>query len=263
MIWRCLISAYRAGYDEITVLFQNPKSNKNLYTGFGYDNLQFLFTEGDFQLSPIETIQALVNRLIGIEIIEQHENRCVIREMGETNDKQFDNSLRRIFFLLISMMDEIYDAYSKGNREPLRSIHLIDTNIDRFEDFCFRVLNKKGYKDTKKAPIMHNIIFQLELVGDEYKKMALHFLDMEGKPTDLMLKAFDFQRSQFRRFYNLFYSYSKEKAAEIYTFDRKGDEFLRKNYVNFTDDEKEIIHHFKKAGIHALSLTELRIDLEA
>ncbi|MBN1645589.1 hypothetical protein JW868_00955 [Candidatus Woesearchaeota archaeon] len=260
-LWRSLISAYRSGYDEITVQFdKSPK--KGMYTGFGYNNLQPLFSKGIVDLSPIEAIQALVNRLIGVEIIDQKESYCVIKEMGETTYKEFDNALRRMFLLILNMADECFDGYAHENREPLKQIHLIDTNLDRFEDFCLRVLNKIGYKNCRKTPVMHNIIFLLEMVGDEYKKLALHFLEYKVKPNNYMVKEFEIQKNQLRRFYELFYIFSHKKAAEIYESDQKGDHFLNMHYARFTNHEKEIIHHFKKIGIFVLSLTELRIDLE-
>ena len=260
VIWRSLISAYRAGYDEITITFQNPKA-KSVYTGFGFDNLQLLISKGNVDLSPIEAIQALVNRLIGVEIIDQKETYCVIKEMGETTYKEFDNALRRIYLLLLSMADEIQEGYTKGNKEGLRSIHLIDTNIDRFEDFCLRVLNKIGYKNFRKTSIMYTSIFLLELIGDEYRKIALHLIDFKDKTRHLMAEELDIQRKQIRRVYELFYNFSREKAANIYTADEKGDKFLREN--KFSPQEMEIIHHLKKVGIFVLSLTELRLDLEA
>lgn len=264
LTWRSIISAYRAGYEEIEVQFQNPKKEtKTAYTGFGFDNLQLLVTKGKIEVSTIELIQALVNRLIGVEIIDQKENYCLIKEMGETTYKEFDNSLRRIFLLLLSMAEECYECYSKNYKEPLKSIHMVDTNLDRFEDFCIRVLNKIGYKDYGKTPTMHTTIFMLELMGDEFRKLALHFLESDAKPRPLMIKEFEIQKDQLRRIYDLYYNFSREKIAEVYQKDKEGDNYLRQNYSKFNDDEKEIIHHFKKIGVFVLSLAELRLDLEA
>ncbi|MFH1071849.1 MAG: AbrB/MazE/SpoVT family DNA-binding domain-containing protein [Nanoarchaeota archaeon] len=264
VIWRSLISAYRAGYEEITILFENPKGKqKSVFTGFGFDNLQLLISEGNVDLSPIEAIQALVNRLIGMEIIDQKESRCIVKEMGEITYKEFDNALRRIFFLLLSMADEIYTSYSTNHKEPLRSIHLIDTNIDRFEDFCLRVLNKIGYKSYRKTTVIYTAIFLLEMIGDEYRKIALHLLDFKDKQRELMKKELEIQHAQLRKLYDLFYDFSTEKIQEVYSEDEKGDRFLRENAHTFTDNEMEIIHHLKKIGIFVVSLTELRLDLEA
>ncbi len=263
VLWRYIISAYRAGYDEITIKFDPPKKNgKNIYTGFGYQTLEWLFPEGILQLSPMEAVQALVNRLVGVEIIDQKEDYCIIKEMGETMFKEFDSSLRRIFLILLSMGDEIYNCYKTDTKQPLKSIHLVDTNLDRFEDFCLRVLNKKGYSDFKKTTTIYNTIFLLEMIGDEYKKIALHVLDMKSKPNPHLVKEFEIFKEQVPRYYKFFYKFSKEKAEEIYKMNEEAIIFLKENYSTFSDTEKEIIHHIKKIGTYIISLTELRIDLE-
>ncbi len=262
VLWRQLISAYRAGYDEITIHFDpiNGK-DKDVYTGFGYQTLQWLFPEGMLRLSPIEAIQALVNRLVGVEIIDQKENYCIVKEMGETMFKEFDNSLRRIFLLLLSMSEDILSCYKTNKKEMLKAIHLVDTNLDRFNDFCLRVLNKRGYSDYRKTTPMYNLIFMLEMLGDEYKKIALHMLEMKGKSNPTVLKQLEMAMAQLKLFYKLFYTYSKEAACEIYSADEKISESFNKNCRTLSDQEKEIIHHLKTIENYILSLTELRLDL--
>lgn len=260
VLWRQLISAYRAGYDEITINFSSS-NGKEVYTGFGYQTLQWLFPQGMLQLSPIEAIQALVNRLVGVEIIDQKENYCVVKEMGETMFKEFDNSLRRIFLLLLSMSEDILSCYRTNKKEMLKAIHIVDTNLDRFHDFCLRVLNKKGYSEYRKTTPMYNLIFLLEMLGDEYKKIAIHLLSMKGKPNNQLLKQLDVIRDQFRSFYSLFYTYSKKAACQIYEKNEEIDVLFMKNFADFSNQEKEVVFHLKQIQNYILSLTELRIDL--
>ncbi|MFH1506127.1 MAG: AbrB/MazE/SpoVT family DNA-binding domain-containing protein [archaeon] len=262
VLWRSIISAYRAGYDEIKIYFDPPKGKKNIYTDFGYNNLKWLFPKGMLQLSQIEAAQALIGRLIGMEIVDQKGKYCIAKEMGETTYSEFDDALRRIFLLLISIAEEVYEGYKNRKMTMLKSSLLIDSTIDRFEDFCLRVLNKKGYSDPKKTSTMYALIFLLEMVGDEYKKIAMHVLNTKEKPSKLMFKEFEVQQNQLKRFYKFFYSYSKDAANEIYAEDEKGDTFLNQFYAQFSTEEKNMVHHFKKIGIYILSLTELRIDLE-
>jgi len=108
---------------------------------------------------------------------------------------------------------------------------------------------------------MYNLIFLLEMLADDYKKIAIHLLEMRSKPNPLLVKEFEIFKDQVRRFYNLFYTFSKKTACEIYEADEEADKFLEENYTSFSDKEKEIIHHLKKIGAYVLSLTELRIDL--
>lgn len=265
LIWRYVSSAYRAGYDEIAVTGIGS-GRKSIYSAFSYNTLDYLKDNmksniSSLDMSPMETVSAVVNRLIGMEIIDQKPNYCLIKDMSDVSDKEFDNALRRIFILLKTEAESINDWFS-GKSEGLKSIHIVDTNLDRFEDFCFRVLNKKGYSTIRKTSIMHSLIFTLELVGDELKKIAVHMLKDQVRYTEKIVDMFRIQFDQLDRFYRLFYRFDKKLAVEIYQADADGTVVANKCYAKLNDNEKELLHHFKKIGIHILSLMELRVDLE-
>jgi len=264
VIWRYVSSVYRSGCDEFKIIFDNSPEKKR-YSAFSYNTVNLLHPqEGSKEiiLSPIEVVQAMINRCIGVEIIDQRDNWCVVKELGETTYKEFDNALRRVFLLLISMAEEIAkDIKPHSDKEGLKSAHIIDTNIDRFTDFCFRVLSKKGYQEYRKTPTMHSILFILEMIGDEYKKIAIHLLEAKtlSPKMESLLKI---QADQLRKYYTLFYNFSKERCLDIYEHDQKGHDYNLSVYDGLNNLEKEILHHLKKIGIYLLSLTELKIDLE-
>lgn len=283
LIWRYILSAYRAGYDEIRVIGIG-QSRKNIDSPFSYKtNLDYIMkkkasmtspndiiifstsstmrTAFDWMhMNPVEVITACVNRLINVEMIEQKENYCVIKELGETTYKEFDNALRRIFLLLKFEAEYVMNDL-KGKKDAVKYIHVTDTNLDRFEDFCLRVLNKKGYLDSRKTPVMYSTIFLLELIGDELKKIGLHLQERKKINQKLMIELFDVQMRQLNLFYETFYNFDKKKLVQIYDEDRKGTLLIEKHYKRLNDYEKELLHHFKKIGIHVLNLAELRIDM--
>jgi len=209
MVWRAISSAYRAGYNEIRVNFKNTKA-KELYSAFTYNTIFSGKNMGE--LSQAEIIQALVNRFIGVEIIDQGNDYCVLKELNEISLKEFEQTLRRVFLLLISMADNVQKAL-KGEREGLRSIHMIDTNIDRFIDYCFRVLNTKGYTEYAKTKVMYSILFLLELVGDEYKRLAVYLLDTQKKIDTTAITQIN---NKLRMFYELFYNYNENLIKRFY-----------------------------------------------
>jgi phosphate uptake regulator len=265
MIWRYISSAYRAGYDEIAVTGIGS-GKKNIYSAFSYNTLDYLkknaknITSEHLDMSPMETISACVNRLIGVEIIDQKPNYCLIKDLSEVTDKELENSLRRIFVLLKTMSEGIEEGL-KGNIESIKAINIVDTNLDRFEDFCFRVLNKTGFSTLRKTNVMHSLIFVLEMIGDELKKMAIHILEDEGNYSQIQ-ELFRMQVNQLERFYKLFYKYDKALVMEMYKCDTDATKMAETCYKKMNDDEKELLHHLKKVGIFILSLVELRIDLE-
>jgi phosphate uptake regulator len=284
VIWRYLLAAYRAGYDEITItgIDHNGKKKSAFSSKTSIDfmnNKKFsmtspteviqlatssvLRTSFDWNklMTPIEVISACVNRLIGMEIIEQKDDYCKIKELGETTYKEFNNAFRRMFTLIKLEMEYVENALN-DKKLDMKEMFIIDTNLDRFEDFCMRVLNKKGYSEYRKTSVMYCISFILEMIGDELKKVSHHIINDRAEYTKLIKDLFIVQTRQMDRIYDLFYKFDKEKIMEIYVEDKNGSDMIDKYFKRLNNGEKELLHHFKKIGIFVLSLTELRIDME-
>ena len=262
LLWRYIISSYRAGYDQIKVIFEeSAKDHKNLYTAFSYNTFEYIQSKDHLlKLSQIEAIQALVNRLIGIEIIDQKDNSCIIKEMSELSYKEFDNSLRRIFLIIKEMGSHIQQSLS-GDKNGLKSIHMIDTHLDRFEDFCLRVLNKKGYVNFNKTSIVYSIIFLLEMIGDEYKEVSIKLLSSRNVSKKLT-ESIRATIVMFNNLYSLFYSFDKESLKKIYEEYNKINALDAKIFSEMGNNEKEMLNHITKVNSYIKSLVELRIDLE-
>lgn len=82
---------------------------------------------------------------MGIEIIENGKDYCIIREMGEVSPKEFENSLRRIFLIILELFDRTIKAIENNEIKDsslCKEIHAIDLSIDKFVDYCARILNK-------------------------------------------------------------------------------------------------------------------------
>jgi phosphate uptake regulator len=260
VVWRVVSSAYRAGHNEIAIHWEEKnKTFRDLYTAFSYNTLKNV--EGE--LSTIEALQALVNRFVGMEIIDQKHNSCVMKELSESTDKEFDNSLRRIFLLLLDMAEECSRAI-EGKQSNIKAIHLIDTNLDRFEDFCLRVLNTRGYVNTPKTSTMYTLIFSLELLGDEFKKMSLHLLDLEKNKKNITKTIAKYSievQEQLRMYYALFYTFTPQKTKELYDQDKKLENLYQEALKDAPKKQIEIVHHLHKIALFIRSLTELRIDM--
>ncbi|MFH1134160.1 MAG: AbrB/MazE/SpoVT family DNA-binding domain-containing protein [Nanoarchaeota archaeon] len=260
LVWRFISSAYRAGYNEIKIIFEN-RGFRHLYTAFTYNTLYPLKDGKEQELSPLEAIQALVNRFVGFEIIEQKPNYCVIKDLGETSAKEFDNTLRRIFLLLQTMSDAVLLAVDKNDEEGLRGMHIIDSNVDRFEDYCLRILNKQGYGTYKQTTSMYSLILVLELVGDDYKKLGLHVLSMK-KVSEEVKTYFRHIDTMIRAYYEFYYRFSKEGAEKIFRMDEEAYRLFDQISPPARNEEKELMHHLKKISRYIITLTELRIDME-
>ncbi|MCX6803896.1 MAG: hypothetical protein NTY48_04990 [Candidatus Diapherotrites archaeon] len=267
LIWRFISSAYRAGYDEIKINFGGIEDDKERFLEFSHDMTDWIYRgelpkKSSLKLTALDAVQAIINRFIGVEITEQRPNYVIVKQFGEISYNEFGNALRRIQMLLVSTGDDILTAIDKNDLSVLKSIHMIDTNLDRFEDYCLRVLSVKGYEDYKKTPAMYSTIFLLEMVGDEYKRIAQHALIESknyGKPALVFFKDIN---SQIEAYNELFYSPTKQKAIKIFENDHELAETVKKLYPLGNNYEKELLHHLKKIARFMISLTELAIDLK-
>jgi phosphate uptake regulator len=266
MLWRFFQGAYREGYDEIKLKYEN--GDKRYPSIFDYYASKFEYSKmGEKQRdkSALEMITDLVNRFIGIEIIDHGEDYVVIREMGDISSKEFDSSLRRIFLLILDLFEKSVELIEKnkiGDVSIGKTLHTMDTNVDRFIDYCCRINNKiKDSSFQKNKPIMFSTLYLLELLGDEFKYVGRHLINAKKNVTDLLPFA-ELVKEHFESYYHFFYKFSKKAVIEFGELDSKvfKEHFKFKSVKN--SDIQDIQRHFMLISKFTFSLAELRIEGE-
>jgi phosphate uptake regulator len=188
LIQRLVVAKYLEGYDEIKVYIDNIQKSR--------------------------IIQKRVKDLIGMAVVSQGKDFIVIKEISQTTDLSLDVMLRRIF-LLIKQIGEESLAAIKQKETNLEYLADMEENINNFTDYCFRILNKRGFSEYGKTPVMYCVTSNLELIGDEYKKLLKYLtknkLKLDSQLTDLYKKIC----SLFDNLYSFFYEFSNKKAASI------------------------------------------------
>lgn len=266
MLWRFFQSAYREGYSEIKLVYD---INKKTYEGaYDYYASQFEYAklgEKHPEKPAFDMISELVNRFIGMAIIDHGDGYCVAKEMGELTSKEFDNSLRRIFLLILELFDKIISLIknnSIGEVSVCKTIHAMDTNVDRFIDYCCRI-NNRVYDSSfqKNKPIMFSTLFLLELLSDEFKYIGRH-LAKSKKNVDEILPFAEIIKEHFEMYYHLFYKFNREDAIKFGKNDFKiyNDHFKWKESLD--KDANSIRGHLMQISKFVFCLMELRIEME-
>jgi hypothetical protein len=126
-------------------------------------------------------IQKVVDALLGLAIVEMSENSCRIKDItGTTTDeKEFSNILRRIFFLLEGTAESVLEAIRKDDKRALNNAEYQDYNINKFSNFCLRILGKRYFENFDTA-LTHYIISELENLGDEYARLAIDISSLKA-----------------------------------------------------------------------------------
>lgn len=266
MVWRFFQSAYKEGYEEIKLVYDQNKKNQEGAFNFYTTQLAYEKMGEKKQYKPvIDMIHDVVHRFVGVEIIEHGKGYCIIREMGELSAKEFDNSLRRIFLLIEELFDDIIYKIENniiGDIHICKEIHTLDRNIDRFVDYCCRINNKINDSSFQKnKPIMFATLFLLELLGDEFKYIGTH-LSTTNKRIDEVLPFAKIVKEHFEMYYHLFYKFDRETAIKFGENDFKiyNDHFAWKESKN--KDAQSIRRHFLQISKFIFCLMELRIEME-
>ncbi|MFH1358325.1 MAG: AbrB/MazE/SpoVT family DNA-binding domain-containing protein [archaeon] len=266
MFWRFFQSAYREGYDEIKLKYDaNKKDYENVYNYYASHFEYSRVGEKPEKKPVLPMIAELVDRFIGMEIIDHEEGYCIIREMGEISSREFESSLRRIFLLIEDLFDKIIDLIKEnktGEINICKTIHTMDINVDRFIDYCCRINNKiKDSTFQKNKPIMFSTLYILELLGDEFKYIGTHLARTKKnikEVTDFAEKV----KEHFLMYYHLFYKFNMEEVVKFGENDFKiyNDHFKWKESEN--KEGQSIRRHFMQISKFVFVLMELRIEME-
>lgn len=262
-IWKHFMGVYRAGYDEIRVMFEPRADFEHPYKYSTHHAFDTRFGRDKAKETVLEALHSIVNRFIGMEIVEYGQNYVLVKDMGETSPKEFDNSMRRIFLLILQMANETSEAIKLNKPEMLQHIHDVDISLDKFHDYCIRVMNKTICKGDKKSRLICSILYILEMMGDEFKNIANHLnTDFKGAKLSNILSFAENVKKQVDLFYEVFYKYDQTKAGELSELDKKSYLLYPDIYKKATEAEKEVFHHLRMITRYVNALLERIIEVQ-
>ena len=217
MIYRILGAVYKAGYDEVEVRYESEKD-----------------------LEEIEEVSK--REFIGFEIVKKGKNSLVIKSVSEINYKEFDNVLRRTFLLILEIAEDGLKAIKNSDKKMLLKLIELDKEVNKYADFCRRILNKKGYASFVKTPTIYFIVEELEKVSDAYRDLCKASTEIDKKIDKDIEAVFNDVNVFFREFYELFYKFDMNGLAEH----GKKRNALNKNIKNLmkTTSKEELLMLF-------------------
>jgi phosphate uptake regulator len=213
---RIFASRYLKGVDEIEIHFDTQEKSR--------------------------AIQKRVDDMIGMEVIEQGKDKIIVKDLSGQNQDNFDNILKRILFLLNSLSDESLKAIQKRETD-LEYLEDLEKNMNRFTDYCFRILNKKGHTDYRETAVLYCILFLLEDIGDEYKKFLAYINIHKLELSNESIKIFEHINNLTKNLQKLFLKFSYEDAIAFAEARDKIISMISKKKI----DKKEfiVLNHFE------------------
>jgi len=187
LVWSHLNMLYVRGTDEIKLIIDKEK---------------------------IGLLQRIVDSLIGFAIVEQKGNECVIKSVSKVEKEQFENMFKRIFFILQSMASDSLEAFKKQDKKGLVAVKETDYGVNKIVFYCMRILNKEGYTEAKKTPVIYDVIDLLELLGDEYADLSSKLIEI--KPSNELIKIYKRLNESLGKIYFLFFKFNKTELKDMH-----------------------------------------------
>lgn len=119
-----IVNAYRVGYDQLEVSYENEKQYKTIF-------------------------ETITNYLIGFEVIRKEKESCTIENITEPSQEQFDVLFKKIFYN-ISLMINSTEERLKG-QSKFEDYQAIDTKVKQYQNFCIRIISKTNPLGSKAS----------------------------------------------------------------------------------------------------------------
>ncbi len=136
--------------------------------------------------------------------------------MAGHSKNEFDIALRRIWLLVTDMAKESLDAIKKKDSSELKNIKLLDYSINKFSNYCLRILIKKGHVNFRKTPLYYYLIKRLEVIADNYKDLCTFYSENLIKINNNLITRVEEINEHLNRLYELFYKYDEQKMEDLF-----------------------------------------------
>jgi phosphate uptake regulator len=152
----------------------------------GYDEIVVHFDDARVMDSVVKETQ----RLLGMEVVRQSATGCVIKNVAEAMEQEFDNIFRRLFLLVKSMAEDSIKAAKAKDYEKLKNIADLERMTHKYALFCMRMLNKYGYKKEKDTHFVFNTVYSLLQVAQHYEDLCKHIAATKEKIDPATMEFF-------------------------------------------------------------------------
>ena len=240
-------SLYRFGYNEIEINFDKPTVLHHR-------------TEKQIGISAI--VHQIVNRCIGAEVIEQSDKRIHIKVITRDAEEDFTIVLRRIFLLLNEAAQSLLEAIKRRDKLMIQSIEEKHDNINKFNNYSLRLLNKFGYPNVKKTCLYYHIIASIDEIVDILKYNARDILEYKKPFHKDTITIWNKINQSIKLYYDLFYNFSFQIVNEL---SKNRDHIklsIKKHQKTIPQEELILITNMKQILEIILDLSEFRMALE-
>lgn len=204
----------------------------------GYDELELIFNDSKMLKIIQDRIRSM---LIGYEIVEQTNKRCLIKSISTNEPKEFANVLRRTFRVSLSLAKSSLEAIKSGDIDKLNDALALEQTNNRLTNFCHRILNKQVSMN-KDTTYNYIILWIIECICDDYKYIINYVKANKNiKISKELIELYERVNNLFEEYYNLFYKYTPENMDKLRGTYKELNKLLI-NRINSRREKTDVLH---------------------
>jgi hypothetical protein len=183
-----LASAYKAGYDEI--ILSTPK------------------------VVPIGMINNIVNTFTGLEVVQHSETTIRIRSFLQTEEKEIENMIVKMFQMNNVIFDEIKNKWELLNLEEIKA--MAEVNMRKMRDHCLRMIKVTKFGGDNSYDY-YDFVTTLEKISAECYYLSCYIKEDKPKESAMTEEIFDI----FKQLYECFLKREFENSNKLWANMRK------------------------------------------
>lgn len=170
----------------------------------GYDEIELL-TEKQEHAKIVDKM--LNDTFLGLAVVNRTPKSITINAVSRELDDQLQTIVRRAFLVTVQMCEDIAQTAKTKSLNNLEQIFTQERINNQLTNFIERVINKKGLDEPIKNSFLYVIVWNLEKVGDQLKKIGEQIQNKKtvDKNTQILI---DRTSKLFREYYNIFYDFN-------------------------------------------------------
>ncbi|MFH1439800.1 MAG: AbrB/MazE/SpoVT family DNA-binding domain-containing protein [Candidatus Woesearchaeota archaeon] len=212
LIRRYILSTFRRGYDEVYIEFDDS--------------------------SVIEHIQDALDIMMGFEIVHQGKNHCIIKNLTNVIETEYDSLMRRFFLITLAISEHVLKAFKKNDIMELNNVYQLENTQNKIYLTISKIIINKGHILFNYPLFVFVLIDLIEEVADNYRDLSMFYNNKKIKLSKQTLRLLEISTEYLRDVYDLYYKFTPEKAEVIYNkreeIKTKGEDLLQKAPRNET-----------------------------
>lgn len=182
-------NAYKAGYDEITVLFEDKKL-----------------------LGEIQRVTAM---LIGMEIIRSSDKSCTIKRILNENPEEFYPIMKKFQQIIINYSKELFEVIQKNEEILFENTENFRFSIEKLSDFMIRLIIKSTNMTALEMVQYRVLVRAFEKLGREYIHLSNYAMDNKIKPSSKTIEYLNKVNNMFYQFFEHYYNFKIEDGYKL------------------------------------------------